>query len=367
MKSQRKHPYCLNCNTPLKIQDNYCPKCGQENTDQNVSVGIILSEFISNAFALDGKLPKSFVPFLFKPGKLTNTYNAGKRNKYFNPVRMYLVLSLFYFFVIGYIGKKVAEDIETQSEKVFNRVSSDDPASLSKIDSLINLKSRDSVNWEAIKKEIEKDTGLKLPDSLNKEKPNIIKDLKIDSVENGGWDTNLDFTEKLYSLAQDESLSIEQCIDSLDVNKSEKLTYALTYQSIKIIRSDKRYLIGYILKNLPIMMFILLPVFAGMLKLLYIRRNFLYIHHIIHALYLHSFAYLVYGLTLLITVKYDLDAGLAFFSFILVSTYSYISFIRVYKQGWFKTFVKFNILGYFYISFLLIAFLIELMLSLYLF
>ncbi|QCK14718.1 DUF3667 domain-containing protein [Mangrovivirga cuniculi] len=366
MKSRRKHPYCLNCYAPLKIEDNYCPKCGQENTDQNVSVGIILSEFISNAFALDGKLPKSFIPFLFKPGKLTNTYNSGKRNKYFNPIRMYLVLSLFYFFVIGYIGKNVAEKIEKQTENVLNGSASIDQNASGKIDSILNQNTDKKINLDSLKNTIENDTGLKIPDSVLTNNKDSTDELKNDYDEIVKWSED-SYLDKLYKLAKNESLSIEECMDSLDVNRSEKLTYSATYQTIKVIRSDKKYLTGYILKNLPLMMFILLPVFALLLKVLYLSKDTLYIHHIIHALYLHSLAYLVYGIVLLIQFKYDLSASIALYAFILVTTYSYISFLNVYKQGWFKTLIKFNILGFFYISFLQIAFAIEIILSLYLF
>ena len=54
-------------------------------------------------------------------------------------------------------------------------------------------------------------------------------------------------------------------------------------------------------------------------------------------------------------------------SFILVSTYAYLSFLRVYKQHWFKTFIKFNLLGLVYGISLLIFFITEMIVSLILF
>ncbi|NMM50254.1 DUF3667 domain-containing protein [Marinigracilibium pacificum] len=368
MKNRRKHPYCLNCNSPLKIQDDFCPKCGQENSDQNISVGLILSEFISNTLALDGKLPKSIIPFLFYPGKLTNTFNSGKRNTYFNPIRMYLVLSLFYFFVIGYLGKKIASEIEIDKKKLEQELSEENRQEvLNVIDSTLDSKLSNVENKDSIRFAIEKEIDKRFPDSTSRNKLGKTFSLDLDSLGYAENDTTTELWEKVYFLANNNDLTIENCMDSLDINKSEKVKYTLAYQAIKVIRSDKTYLVGYILKNLPIMMFILLPLFALILKILYINTNFLYINHIIHGLYLHSFAYFIYGLSIFLIINFSITPTIAFYAFIVVTTYCYISFLKVYKQGWFKTFIKFNFLGFLYISLLSIAFIMELSLSLYLF
>lgn len=47
------------------------------------------------------------------------------------------------------------------------------------------------------------------------------------------------------------------------------------------------------------------------------------------------------------------------FSFASVSTYAYISFLKVYQQGWFKTLIKFNLVDGIYVLTLLAFFVIE--------
>jgi hypothetical protein len=174
--------------------------------------------------------------------------------------------------------------------------------------------------------------------------------------------------DKVYELSKNDLLTEDEIIDSVAQGQplSRTQRYA-TSQGIRIMRADKAQVGTYVVKNLPIMMLILIPVFAGILKLLYIRRDKLYIHHIIHALHLHSFAYLIYGLTLIITYFYiasDATSSLVNSSiFVLVSTYAYISFLRVYKQHWFKTLVKFNIVGFIYLNIILAFFFLELAIS----
>ena len=46
----------------------------------------------------------------------------------------------------------------------------------------------------------------------------------------------------------------------------------------------------------------LLPIFALILKLLYVRRKTLFIKHLVHTLHIHSFAFLIYGLSLSVTI-----------------------------------------------------------------
>jgi hypothetical protein len=148
-----------------------------------------------------------------------------------------------------------------------------------------------------------------------------------------------------------------------------------TKEQIREIFKDNNGFKSFVLGNLPLMMFLLIPLFGAVLKLVYIRRKHLYIKHIVHALHVHSFAYFIYGAGLLIMFKLitetnlpnwdiattrSLVGGALFFG---VSTYVYISFLNVYKQHWFKTLVKFNIVGFVYVNFLFVFFGTEIFIS----
>jgi hypothetical protein len=54
-------------------------------------------------------------------------------------------------------------------------------------------------------------------------------------------------------------------------------------------------------------------------------------------------------------------------AFLWVSVYSYISFRKVYKQGWFKTLVKFLLTGVVYLFLIWVFFIAELLTSALLF
>ncbi|MGB5929251.1 MAG: DUF3667 domain-containing protein, partial [Cyclobacteriaceae bacterium] len=85
MKKRRKTSHCLNCGLDLDQNANFCQRCGQENTDNNVSFSTLARDFISNYFSLDGRFGRSIMPFLFSPGKLTTEFISGRRKTYMHP------------------------------------------------------------------------------------------------------------------------------------------------------------------------------------------------------------------------------------------------------------------------------------------
>lgn len=96
-KQRRKGSECLNCHAALVQNENYCPNCGQENHNKQVSTSMLLNDFLTDYIAFDSKLFKSIIPLLTKPGVITEEFLDGKRQKYIPPIRVFLFLSFVYF------------------------------------------------------------------------------------------------------------------------------------------------------------------------------------------------------------------------------------------------------------------------------
>ena len=210
-------------------------------------------------------------------------------------------------------------------------------------------------------------------DSIKASKQNLAP-INIDTEEENIFDIfeNLDYN-KFNKYKYDRSISDETLYDSLNVpDNATDFQVLMVKQSIRVQRADDEQIVQFILKNLPLMMLVLIPLFALVLKVLYIRRKQeLYIKHLIHGLHLHSFAYFIYGISLII-IHYiisneDYQVTFAFISFIGVSTYTYISFLKVYKQKWLKTLIKFNLVGIVYFTLVMTFFIAEMLISLMLF
>jgi hypothetical protein len=86
---------CPNCGAAVSY--HYCAVCGQETALHVPSAGEFLHEFIGHYVALEGKLWQTLNLLVFKPGKLTADYLAGRRARYVAPLRLYLTLSLLFF------------------------------------------------------------------------------------------------------------------------------------------------------------------------------------------------------------------------------------------------------------------------------
>jgi hypothetical protein len=87
--------HCHNCGAA--VSGKFCPECGQETTLHVASAREFLHEFIGHYVALEGKLWKTLALLLFRPGKLTAEYIAGRRARYVQPLRIYLTLSILFF------------------------------------------------------------------------------------------------------------------------------------------------------------------------------------------------------------------------------------------------------------------------------
>ena len=108
---------CKNCNSEL--MGIYCSECGQKNTEL-LSLKAILKELTDNIFSFDSRFFITLKYLMIKPGFLTKEYWAGKRTKYLPPLKMYLVLSVFYFFLQGFMNDG--------TQAIFDRSNSDIPS-----------------------------------------------------------------------------------------------------------------------------------------------------------------------------------------------------------------------------------------------
>lgn len=91
---------CPNCGAV--VSGNFCHECGQETALHPPSAREFVHEFIGHYIALEGKLWKSLLLLLFRPGQLTLEYIKGRRVRYIQPLRLYLTFSLIFFAVMKY-------------------------------------------------------------------------------------------------------------------------------------------------------------------------------------------------------------------------------------------------------------------------
>ena len=90
-----------NCEEIFEEGFEFCPHCGQKAKDE-LTIGVLFYNTISNYFSFDARFFKSFLPLLFKPGYLASKFIAGKRLLYLHPAQMYLFISVVFFFMFSF-------------------------------------------------------------------------------------------------------------------------------------------------------------------------------------------------------------------------------------------------------------------------
>lgn len=337
MRALRKTRKCLNCETPLNEVYNYCPQCGQQNDDKNVSFRDLSRDLFENFFSFDSRLAHTVFPFFFKPGHLTNEFNKGRRFTYANPIRLYIIISVFYFFILNLIIGNMTREFEAAM---------DTPEADTAQEAI--LAELDSADVEI------KEAGSTVFFNADGDTTNLWP------MSNAQWRT-------FFDLKDNDQISEKQFFDSLHLESRHAFTQYTVGQIIRVYRKDKEYLTSAIVQNLSLMMFIMIPIFALLLKLLYVRRKILYINHLIHTIHIHTFSFFIYGLIMALLYWWvendDLQSWLVIGALVAVSTYAFVSFKKVYQQSWRKTLVKFWLTGFIYFYVVMIALFVEMFVS----
>lgn len=105
---------CKNCDTPLDAK--FCPQCGQKDVELQRPFFDLLGEVLREAFDIDGRAARTIWTMFSQPGVLTKNFLAGHRKKYTPPVRLYLVVSVLFFFVMAWtVRQGILFDVDADS------------------------------------------------------------------------------------------------------------------------------------------------------------------------------------------------------------------------------------------------------------
>jgi ribosomal protein S27AE len=319
---------CQNCGT--KFDGKFCPNCGQSVTDYDKPFSFILYTFAGDFFAFDTRFFHSVTALLFKPGFLSKEYIEGRRAKYAPPFRMFIFISFILFLLL-----------ETYSNRGLTKVLDisvgDESGSI--LDSVFN-EMADSVYYtiEAFADSIPPapDTaGNTLDIELNLGSTNS---LKINSGDDSLSTFSLRQRLSSYANKFEERLKIESDPDKRIV----------LIRTIHLFRSPDR-LISKILKYMSWAFFLLLPLFAFILKLVYIRHKYNYMRHLVFSIHIHTFGFVV--LTILIGIQLIFNDTPGIISLLLILSlpvYFIIALKKFYGQSIFKVLLKFLIVSFLY-------------------
>jgi hypothetical protein len=104
MSEQHKTPTCTNCSYEFLYANNYCPVCGQKNHELRIPLKHLLEEVLETTLHFDSKTFRTIKLLLLKPGFLSLEFNSGKRANYVPPIRLYVLISFVFFFLLNFLS-----------------------------------------------------------------------------------------------------------------------------------------------------------------------------------------------------------------------------------------------------------------------
>lgn len=356
----RKEKDCLNCGHV--VEEHFCPHCGQENIVVKEDALHMVAHAIADYFHFEHKFFGTLRPLLFKPGQLTKEYVAGKRVSFIHPIRLYIFVSIvFFIFILGGKGKenKVTTHKEAKTVATENipksRADSIQAEKLKSVEEGLKYvpiagKLRDSILKEA-KQEIAKDTS------------NTTTDVNVFKRDKNKWKSQ-------WRIKDTTVVAYEKTQATLPKDKRDGfIKHYFIKRTIELnsYPNPAEKFIEDMLHNVPKMMFLLLPLFALILKLVYINKGKYYYEHLIYSFHLHSAIFLSVLFTMLLQwlfgFVYDISAWLTFLCIIYITWYIYRSLRTFYGSTRWVTVLKLFFLSFAYNIVLSICFLIIIAIS----
>ena len=324
---------CENCGTPL--QGHWCAQCGQPAIDYRRSFRHVIADLLNEFLNWDSKFFATIGLLLVRPWKLTNQFLAGHRVRYVNPLRLYLLASILFFFAVNYGAKGLRLEPGKLNPKDRAELEADlkkgdlPPAARQELGALL----RESSPPPAPSPSPKESSPPPAPGTDKQrqeygkigERPFVVFDQAKSTTPFERW---------------------------IEARAKEKMGEHGTKMGL---------FISTLFSNLPYMMLCCIPLFALVLKILYLRRHIFYIDHLIYALHIHTFAYTGIMLIVLATIELTRVTPGAIAGWIIALLWIafvvqiFLSIRRVYRQGWFISIFKFFFGGFVHLIVLVAA------------
>lgn len=351
--------HCLNCGA--RLEGPYCHVCGQPVKGMIRHFKSILADVLDTVFEYDGRIWRTLVPLYFVPGKVTRDFIAGRRTRYVTPFRLAFVSSVVAFLILQLVVTADGPAIEqagnfrsiAEAESV-EAVAASRARALELLDEAMADAGAGTVvaeRLETARQAVELEAQRRLDWLEAAEAARLRGDPPPPEPPGGArlylggeqiaWDPRTDpVTIGWLPDAANQQLNawIEQGMENLQ----------------RFQEDPGRFLDGF-LGMLPAVLFVLMPVFALLLKIFYLGTGRLYMEHMVVTL--HSQSFLVLGLTVHVLLEalaewlpsgFGVQGVVAFLAGLALAWLPvYILFMQrqVYRQSWAVTIAKYLIIG----------------------
>jgi hypothetical protein len=324
-----------------------------------VSMRAMILDLLDDELVLNRRLPRTLFALFFRPGHLTAEHVNGRIVRYVRPFKLYLISSVIFFLLLSFFSLRALQ----QAELNFGGVSDADERTTSteSIDSARVEVQRilDDPALTGARRVALQRTLRALEEDADRQAGHLRAD--GDGATAGGDRRATRTIGELFDVPE-TGLQLNlttgvSAIDAVLTRRARELLQMTPRQAIERV-------VGNFLGYIPTVMFLLLPVFAMILKLLYIRRRRFYAEHFVFLLHVHAFVYMIFASLLVVRGLFTLPTWLVLSGLLWIGIYIFVAMRRVYGQGRGITLVKYWLLGVGYMVILAFSVPVALMISL---
>ena len=391
--------HCENCGAPLTGE--FCSQCGQHAIDYRRSIFRVLLDAADSFLNWDTKFLHSVNQLLIHPWQLTNDFNAGRRARYVHPLRLYLIGSIVFFLLARAVDwnsegpiQLTAQDRTELAASLAKMVSADSPLSpeeRANVDiARLKLAEAQGALTQEERAELKKAFRTYIKSSVVRQQLSAEERAKMATImarvpkipDVAGpqipppatpappADPNAAVTPvvqipspPVIATPKPETKAPFHFTTGHDGDKKSPFGLWLEKQVKEKIGEDgsrAKLFMETLRSNIPAMMLCCIPLFAFILKILYIRKGRFYVEHLVYALHIHTFLYVSVIITSLAVMAANrtvpvLSGWITGLMTIAIVVQIFLSIRRVYGQGWFMTFFKFLVGGFIYCVILVFA------------
>jgi hypothetical protein len=270
---------------------------------------------------------------VFRPGKLTRDYLMGRRARFMPPFRTYLVLSLLFFLVAFF-------DPQQQLGVFFEPP---DPS----IAASANTAGTESEVRQEVLNELRREGIIIGPREPQRGNDNDSED---DAPGAG------------IRITPDDGAIVNCDLDGFSLDGApEWMSRRFTRDRMqavceKVSADSGRAFLNQLLDNVPVALFVLLPLMALALKMLFPLSKRYYAEHLLFVLHFHAFFFLILTIQVVVSrlaTRLPIPEAAASLTILLLSLYIplylYRAMRRVYEQGRLITLLKYVLLVFAYV------------------
>ncbi|MYJ74479.1 MAG: DUF3667 domain-containing protein [Gammaproteobacteria bacterium] len=302
---------CPNCGADK--QGRFCVVCGQNDRDYLRSLFPVLYQVLAETFEADSRVWRTLGALFVRPGFLSLEFSRNRRAHYLSPFRLYLFTSLLFFLVLSLTVEREGRDTDGPGliqEGASEHDKDDAVASFDFVEA-------DWAAIEALKRSLGEERADKIDQILARPESSPPRVLLIVGAK---WLARGEGFDKPLGL-----FVVGQLVDVFHAPGS-------------VVRDR---FVGY----LPVAMFFVLPLYALMLKVLFVRRHRFYAEHLVFSMHVHTMAFVVFGVGLVTPESWPAVDGILLLA---LTAYYFMALKRFYATGVFVAIVSFAFLSWLY-------------------